>query len=49
MSLYKINIDNRNYASWTIFDAATLEPVPLDIQCNPSQHKFFTGDVFTFN
>lgn len=49
MSLYKINIDNRNYASWTIFDAATLEPVPLDIQCNPSQHKFFTGDVFSFN
>jgi hypothetical protein len=49
MALYKINIDNRNYASWTIFDAASLEPVPLDIKCNPSQHKFFTSDVFTFN
>ena len=25
MTLYKINIDNRNYDSWTFFNANTLD------------------------
>lgn len=49
MTLFKITIDNRNYANWSIFNATTLEPVSVDLECNPIQHKLFTGDVFTFN
>jgi hypothetical protein len=49
MTLLKIIIDNRNYANWTIYNANTLEPISVDLECNPIQHKLFTGDVFTFN
>jgi hypothetical protein len=49
MTLLKIIIDNRNYANWTIYNATTLEPISVDLECNPIQHKLFTGDVFTFN
>jgi hypothetical protein len=49
MTLLKIIIDNRNYSNWSIFNATTLEPVSVNIECNPIQHKLFTGDVFTFN
>ena len=48
MTLYKIHIDNRNYGSWTIFNATTLEPITLE-EFNPVEHKLFTNDVFTFN
>ena len=48
MTLYKINIDNRNYGSWTVFNATTLEPITLD-DFNPADHKLFTNDVFTYN
>jgi exoribonuclease R len=49
MTLLKIIIDNRNYSNWTIYNATTLEPISVDLECNPIQHKLFTGDVFTFN
>lgn len=48
MTLYKINIDNRNYTSWTIFNANTLEPITIE-GFNPAEHKLFTNDVFTYN
>jgi len=48
MTLYKIHIDNRNYGSWTVFNANTLEPIVLD-GFDPTQHKLFTNDVFTYN
>jgi hypothetical protein len=48
MTLYKINIDNRNYGSWSVFNASTLEQVTLDC-FEPVQHKLFTNDVFTYN
>jgi exoribonuclease R len=48
MTLYKINIDNRNYGSWTVFNATTLEPITLP-DFNPTEHKLFTNDVFTYN
>jgi hypothetical protein len=48
MTLYKINIDNRNYGSWTVFNATTLEPITLE-GFNPIEHKLFTNDVFTYN
>lgn len=48
MTLYKINIDNRNYGSWSIFNATTLEPMNID-GFQPAEYKLFTNDVFTFN
>ena len=48
MTLYKINIDNRNYNTFHIFNANTLEPIQLD-NFIPSDHKLFTNDVFTYN
>lgn len=49
MSLLKININNRNYSNWTIFDATTLETISVDIESNPIQHKLFSGDIFKIN
>jgi hypothetical protein len=48
MTLYKIHIDNRNYGSWTVFNSNTLEPSVLD-GFDPTQHKLFTNDIFTYN
>jgi exoribonuclease R len=48
MNLYKIHIDNRNYGSWTTFNATTMEPLILD-NFNPADHKIFTNDIFTYN
>jgi exoribonuclease R len=48
MTLYKIHIDNRNYGSWTLFNATTLEPIVL-VGFDPTQHKLFTNDIFTYN
>ena len=48
MTLYKIIIENRSYTTWDIVSANTLEPVSIDLKCNPIQHKLFTSDVFTF-
>lgn len=45
--LLKIAIENRNYNSWTITNANTIEPISIDI--NPSDHKLFTNDVFTYD
>lgn len=47
MTVYKINIDDRHYNSWTIYDSSTLQSVHLDI--NPNEQKLLTGDVFTFD
>lgn len=46
-TLLKIAVENRNYNSWTITNANTNEIVSIDI--NPSDHKLFTNDVFTYN
>jgi exoribonuclease R len=48
MTLYKIIIDNRNYTSWNVVNANTLEPITLD-GFSPEKHKLFTNDVFTYN
>jgi len=48
MTLYKIHIDNRNYGSYSLFNATTLEPITLE-GFNPAEHKLFTNDVFIFN
>ncbi len=48
MTLYKIHVDNRNYGSYSIFNATTMELTMLD-DFNPIEHKLFTNDVFTYN
>ena len=48
MTLLKINIDNRNYSSWTIFNATTLEPILIP-DFHPDQFQLFSNDVFTYN
>ena len=48
MTLYKIYIDNRNYGSWSTFNSTTLEPVILS-DFDPTRHKLFTNDIFTYN
>ena len=48
MSLYKIHIDDRNFSSWSVFNATTLQPIVLD-GFDPTQHKLFTNDIFTYN
>ena len=48
MILHKINIDNRSYSSWNIFNANTLEPITID-NFNPTEHKLLSNDVFTYN
>jgi hypothetical protein len=45
--MYKINIDNRNYNSWTLYKTTTLEITTLDI--NPLLYNMFDGDVFDYN
>ena len=48
MTFYKIYIENRNYESWNIFNANTLELIILE-EFNPIQHKLFNNDVFSYN
>ena len=48
MTLYKIHIDNRNYGSWTTFNATTMEPLNV-ADFNPTNHRIFTNDIFTHN
>ena len=48
MDIYKIHIDNRNYCSWTVHNADTLEQIELST-LNPAKEKLFSNDVFTFS
>lgn len=48
MTLLKINIDNRAYTSWTVFNASTMQQVLIP-DFNPVEHKLLTNDVFTYN
>ena len=47
LNVYKINISNRDYSTFHIFDATTLEPVHID-EFNPFEHKLVNNDVFTY-
>ena len=50
MTLYIFQTNNRNYETWNISNATTLEPI-LDGfgDFNPIQHKLLNNDVFTYN
>jgi exoribonuclease R len=45
--MYKINIDNRNYKSCTIYLTNSLEPINLNI--DPLNYKLFNNDVFNYD
>lgn len=44
---YKIHVNDRNYASWEVFDNINFCKIHLDI--NPIQYKLFSNDVFSLN
>lgn len=44
VTTYKIQVDNRNYSKWTIFDTSNFQQVNIDI--NPVENKLFSNDVF---
>jgi exoribonuclease R len=48
MTLYKFITDNRNYSSFNIYNATTLEPETIT-DFSPVDHKLFNNDVFTYN
>ena len=48
MSSYKIHINDRNYSSWSVCNASTLETETIS-EFNPSMHKLFSNDVFTYD
>jgi exoribonuclease R len=48
MTLYKIKIANRNYESWQVYNASTMEPILID-DLNPINHKLLNDDVFIYN
>ena len=46
--LYKINIDDRSYNKWQIFESATLDPVEIK-GFEPCVHRLFSNDVFEYD
>jgi hypothetical protein len=46
--MYKINIDNRSYNSWKIYNTITLEEVN-NINIHPLHYKLLNNDVFDYN
>ena len=47
--IYKININDRNYTSWEIYNTETLTKDELQLHLNPLDKKLFTNDVFTID
>jgi len=47
MKTYKIHVNDRNYASWEIFDNVNFCKQPLNI--DPIENKLFSNDVFMLN
>ena len=44
---YKIQIHDRQYSSWDIYNSTTLEKVDIDV--NPMTEKLMNNDIFTFD
>ena len=47
MTTYKVHINNRDYASWTFYNATDFQEIDLPI--NPIEHKLFANDIFTLD
>ena len=45
--MLKIHVEDRNYTSWNIYDATTMELLPKkDFDFNPVKEKLINGDIF---
>ena len=44
---YKINIDNRNYETWNLYDVSTMKKIEKNENINPIKEKLFHNDIFT--
>ena len=42
MTLYKVNIHNREYTSWSFYDILNYQVNNLNIE--PAKHKLFSND-----
>ena len=47
MTTYKVHINNRDYASWTFYNATDFQEIELPI--NPIENKLFANDIFTLD
>jgi exoribonuclease R len=45
--IYKVNINDRYYKSWTFYTTHDFREISLPI--HPAEHKLFTNDVFTLD
>jgi exoribonuclease R len=48
METYKIRIDDRNWHNWSLYESSTMSQTTID-NFNPTNHKLFTNDEFTYN
>lgn len=49
MEIYKICVDDRNYASWQMYDTISFQSIVKDIDINPCEQKLFNNDFFTID
>ena len=47
MTTYKVHINNRDYVSWTFYNATDFQEIELPI--NPIENKLFANDIFTLD
>ena len=47
MTIYKIHVNDRNYADWEFFETTNFQKVQLNI--SPLEEKLFANDVFILN
>jgi len=45
METYKININDREYSSWEVFESINFQKV--EVKLNPLEHKLFSNDFFS--
>lgn len=49
MTLYTIEIKDRLYSEWTIYQSSDETKKPVDIYVQPTESKLFNGDMFITN
>ena len=49
MTLYTIEIKDRLYSEWVIYQSNDETKEPVNIYVPPTDHKLFNGDMFITN